>query len=162
MGNVKGTAVASVLKYMRENYGETTLTRVMAELDPEMSRVITRALPVSWVPAGYVRQLYQAANRVAGDGTSAFYRGIGAANAAHDLPNFFKAIMALATPEMVFGLFGMVWKMYYDTGQLHISKREKNFLAVEISGFADACDEFCEDLCGYCETLLTLDRKSVV
>jgi len=62
----------------------------------------------------------------------------------------------LATPEMVFGLFGMVWKMYYDTGQLHISKREKNFLAVEISGFADACDEFCEDLCGYCETLLTL------
>ncbi|MGE5552009.1 MAG: hypothetical protein ACM3ZC_15970 [Bacteroidota bacterium] len=156
MGKSKGTSAISVREYIRDTYGQEGLERVMAAVDPETARMLDNVMPISWVPADKIREFYRIANKLLGDGTTALYRRIGAANAERDLPRFFKSLLALAGPEMVFGMFGMVWKMYYDTGQIKVIKKEPGFIAVEIKGFEDAGEEFCEDLCGYCETLLAL------
>ncbi|MGE5529275.1 MAG: hypothetical protein ACM3X6_09060 [Patescibacteria group bacterium] len=97
---------------------------------------------------------YRAANALVGDGTTSLYRRIGAANAERDLPRFFKAMLTLASPDMVFGFLGTVWRLYYDTGQIRVLRKKPGLLVVELTGFEDAGDEFCEDLCGYSEALL--------
>lgn len=156
MGKLKGTSAIAIREYIRDIYGEEAFNRVLAHLAPETAEIFRRAMPVSWVDAVPVREFYRTANRLLGDGTTSLYRRIGAANAERDLPRFFKSLLALTSPEMVFGMFGMVWKLYYDTGQVQLVRKEPGLVAVEIRGFANAGDELCEDICGYCETLLRM------
>jgi hypothetical protein len=64
MAQVKGTAVASSLRYVRERFGDASLARVIEALAAEDRRALgAGALASSWYPMGLFLRFMQEAER---------------------------------------------------------------------------------------------------
>ena len=155
MGKCKG-AYMDLKEFIVSNFGEAGLNKVLAEADKPAAELLTQAKSYMWLNAEPLKNLYRICNRLFGDGTTGFYRRIGATNANRDLPRFFKVLISLGSPKQVFSLFGFMWKFYHDTGHPQILKHDKTSLKVEVVGYEDACEEFCNDIAGYLEVMLKM------
>lgn len=154
MAKVKGTMTANQKAYITDQFGEEALRRFLDALPPEIRSIYESSVVAGWVPASAVRIGYQTINRMFGDGSSSIYHDIGAWGARNDLPRFFKGVLGLASPSLVFEFLGSMWRAYYNSGRLRVERAERNRLVVHLTDFEDACDEICSDVAGFSEALL--------
>lgn len=154
MAQVKGTTISNQKAFIVDKFGEESLARFLEALPPDIRTMYESSVVISWVPTEAVRLGYQTINRLFGDGSTAIYHEIGAWGARRDLPRFFKTVLGMANPGMVFEFLGSMWRIYYNSGKLRVVDRQPNRITVHLVDFNDACEEICSDVAGFSQALL--------
>lgn len=154
VSQVKGTTAVNQLAYLKATFGEQALERFRDHLPSEVKPYYEQPSAAMRMPISAVKTAYQVINGLYGDGTPAIYREIGRFGALKDLPKFFKGIVAVANPELVFKFLGSMWRLYYNTGRIEVALSEPNHLVVHLVGFEDAGEEICNDIAGFSQALL--------
>lgn len=157
MARVKGTAVASSLRYVRERFGEAALAQVLEGLAEEDRRVLEPGvLAASWYPMGlFLRFMYEAERQFVVQEPD-LIRRMGRASAEYSVTTIYKIFLKVGTPEFILGQAAPVFGSYYDTGTMRVAERRSGHAVAELSGFAESAPQFCRRILGWMERTLEL------
>jgi hypothetical protein len=128
MAQVKGIAVASCLRFVRDRYGEEGLQRLKAALRPEHRAMVDgHVLPHAWAPFELILDLNVEADRLFGAGDLQLCLELGRAAANASLPTIFKLFYRLGSPSLLLDKAPKLWSAHYDSGRLVIvANAERN------------------------------------
>ena len=157
MARVKGTAVASSLRFVRERFGESALARVLEGLSEEDNRVLKAGvLAASWYPMGLFLRFMQEAERQFGVQEPDLVRRMGRASADYSVTTIYRIFLKMGTPEFILGHAAPVFGSYYDTGSMRVAERRSGHAVAELTGFAESAPQFCRRILGWMERTLEL------
>jgi uncharacterized protein (TIGR02265 family) len=114
---VKGSVLKSRLSFVREQFGEEGLQRVLESLDPEDQTALNRLVPVAWLPFEIGKRLDDAIVRVLGGGRPEFFERLGAASADENLSTLHSAFLSPGDPQAFLAKAPQIYRMYYQTGR---------------------------------------------
>ena len=156
MPQVKGTAVQSSLRYVRETFGQESLGRIVERLGPADRQVLEQAvLPSSWYPMDVFLHFMQEAQRQLGPRDPELLRHMGRASCDYGMTTVYRIFFRLGSPESVIGRAAGVFSSYYDTGGVRIVETAPGLAIVELTDFVGT-PQFCARLHGWMERILEL------
>jgi len=147
---VKGTAIASTLRFVRERFGAEAVAQVRADLDAALQADLPDPPLVSaWYPFGLLVALGRCAARRFGGGMTYFHREMGRASADYAMSTVHRIFFRLGSPHFVVARATRVWRTNYDTGAFTPIVAEPGHAILELSGFDEPVPELCERLIGW-------------
>ena len=150
MTQVKGTAIASTLRFVRERFGPEAVALVRDDLEPGLRAALPdEPLVSSWYPFALLVGLGRSAARRYGGGLTQFHRELGRASADYAMTTVYKIFFKLGSPQFVVSRAARVWRTYYDSGEMHAVTAEPGHAVIDLSGFADPVPDLCERLIGW-------------
>jgi uncharacterized protein (TIGR02265 family) len=156
MSRVKGTAVQSSLRYVRERFGEEALRAVLAALPAEEAAPLAGALASSWYPMESFLRFMREAKRQLSPREPEVVRNMGRASCEYGVTGVYKIFFKVGSPEFIIGRAARVFSSYYDTGQLTVPESRDGRAVAEIEGLEGGAPEFCERILGWMERTLEL------
>jgi len=154
MAQVKGTAVLSSVRYVRERFGEEALARVLAAL-PEL-RLRDGVLASAWYPMASFLAFMVEAERQLGVQEPAVVRNMGRASCDYGVTGVYKVFFKVGSPEFIMGRAARVFSSYYDTGELRMMESRRGRAVAEIRGLDGSAPQFCERIFGWMQRTLEL------
>jgi hypothetical protein len=147
---VKGTAVVSTLRFIRERFGPEGVELVRADLDPALQASLPpEPLGSAWYPFPLLVALGRAAARRFGGGLADFHRDLGRASADHGLNTIYRLLFRLGSPHFAVSHATRVWTAHYDSGRMRAVVIEPGHAVLELAGFGEPVPELCERLLGW-------------
>lgn len=126
MGRVKGSAVTSRVRYVREHGGDEALEEVRRALSPaSRARLEQGVLPHAWVPYELFLDLNVVADRVLGRGDLALCRVMGAYGARVNLPTVYRIFLRFGSVPWMLRKASRLWSVHYDSGSLTLEHLEE-------------------------------------
>lgn len=148
--NVKGTALASTIRYITEKFGPEGLERVLARLTPEERAPIKKGvLATVWYPFALLLKLMREARECFGTQVPHLPREMGKASADYALTGIYSIFLRFGSPQFIVSRGTSVMKTYYSTGEMRVVTSEKGHAVMEVVGFGEPAPEFCERLEGW-------------
>jgi uncharacterized protein (TIGR02265 family) len=114
---VKGAVLKSRLSFVRDEFGEDGLQKVLESLDPEDQNALHGLIPVAWLPFEVGKRLDDAIVRELGGGRPEFFEKLGAASADENLTTMHSAFLAPGDPHAFLAKAPQIYRMYYQTGR---------------------------------------------
>ena len=155
MAQVKGTAVLSSLRYLRERFGEDTLGRILSAL-PDGDALGHGALASSWYPMPAFLRLMQEAERQLRVEDPKLVLNLGRASCDYGVTGVYKIFFKVGSPEFIVGRAARVFSGYYDTGELKVVESRDGRAVAELSGLQGSAPQFCERIYGWMQRTLEL------
>ena len=157
MAQVKGTAVQSSQRYLRERFGEAPLARVVEALpEGDRAKLGQGVLASSWYPMDTFLRLMLEAERQFGAQEPAVVRNMGRASCDYGLTTVYKIFFKVGSPEFIISRAARVFSSYYDTGELRIAESGPGRAVAELVGFEGGAPQFCERIFGWMQRTLEL------
>ena len=157
MARVKGTAVQSSLRYVRERFGEAGITRVLADLpDADREALAHGVLPSSWYPMQTLLRFMRHTALVFGPQEPDVIRRMGRASCDYGVTGVYKIFFKVGSPEFIISRAAPAFSSYYDSGELRIVEKGPRSVAAELAGLDGGAPEFCERIYGWMERTLEL------
>lgn len=159
----KGFTLKSALAFVESRYGEKELARVFEEVDSE-SRAILAGPPLAstWYPFRTQVGLYEAIDRVFGDGDLALCWEIGKFTSEHELESIHKLFLKLGSLAMWIRGAGRMWGVYYSVGGLRADEIGEDGGTVTVTEFNPISKAFCYDFGGWLHRTIELSGRSDV
>jgi hypothetical protein len=150
VAQVKGTAVQSSLRYVRERFGEGPLARVLEAL-PEGDRQALGhgILASSWYGMDAFLRFMQEVERQLGAQEPDVVRKMGRASCDYGVTGVYKIFFKVGSPEFIISRAARVFSSYYDTGELRIVESAPRQVAAELAGLQGGAPQFCERIFGW-------------
>lgn len=121
MGNVKGSAVTSRIRYIREHADEAVYRTIKDQLRPEHRALLDAGvLPHAWVPFELFVDLNVAADATLGTGDLSLCREMGRFGATVTLPTLYRIFLRLGSVGFILRKASRLWSVHYDTGTLEV------------------------------------------
>jgi hypothetical protein len=161
VGKVRGTSVLGTLDFVRSRFGEEAARRLFAGL-PEGQRATLRDPAGSgvalhgWYETGLLVDLTGRVDRELGKGDLALARAAGNHVAFQDVNRFFKWLMRLGGPGILFNRAGAVWNNYYDDGRYVLESVADGRASIRIEGSSSADPVVCKRMEGWIERALEI------
>lgn len=157
MAQVKGTAVQSSLRYVRERFGEGPFARVIEAL-PEGDRAAFGhgVLASSWYAMDALLRFMQEAERQLGAQEPDVVRRMGRASCDYGVTGVYKIFFKVGSPEFIIARAARVFASYYDTGALKVVESGAGRAVVELTGLEGGAPQFCERIYGWMQRTLEL------
>lgn len=151
MGNVRGLSLTAAIKYIRQNFGEEGLTKIMEQLDNDGKEIImeNKLKPMDWYPQKFFNKLINITDNNYGKGDYDIYRKIGRFTAEETFSGLYKVFLEIGNPHFVIRKASSAWRTLNDTGELEIEKITDKYVKGKITGFQDPDKGFCRNLAGY-------------
>jgi hypothetical protein len=156
MARVKGTAVQSSLRYVRERFGEEDLEAVLAALPAAEGAGLAEVLASSWHPMEAFLRFMQEAKRQLGPREPDVVRAMGRASCDYGVTGVYKVFFKLGSPEFIISRAARVFSSYYDTGRLTVPESRDRRAVAEVADLEGGAPEFCERMLGWMERTLEL------
>ncbi len=161
MTKVRGTSVLGTLEYARTRYGDAALDRVWSELPPPMRTTLIDpagkgVAAHGWYDTALVVELTSRIDSELGTGDLALAREIGTHVAFQDVNRFFKWLMRLGGPSVLFNRAGAVWNNYYDDGRYVLEELADGRAVIRIEGSSSAGPVVCKRIEGWIERALAI------
>lgn len=156
MARVKGTAVQSSLRYVKERFGQAAVARILERLAPSDREPLEQVLASSWYPMDAFLHFMQEAQRQLGAQEPDVVRNMGRASCDYGMTTVYKVFFKLGSPEFVISRAAGVFSSYYDEGGIRIVESGRGRAAVELTGFEGGAPQFCERLHGWMQRILEL------
>ena len=156
MAQVKGTAVLSSLRYVRERFGEEPLALVLAALPAEDAALCGGVLASSWYPMPAFLRFMQEAERQLGAQEPNLVLEMGRASCDYGITGVYKIFFKVGSPEFIIRRAARVFSSYYDTGRLEVVESEDGRCVVELRGLEGSARQFCERIYGWAQRTLEL------
>jgi hypothetical protein len=160
----KGTSLAAIVRFVRQNWGDDGLTRLAATSRvPEVVPLIEgKVLAGSWYPFAYFTELLDTAEALFSGGGDGFARREGASCAEYDLRGVYRVFVRLTSPAFVIERSGKVWRQYYDSGDLVVLETDDFRVRYELRDFGSPHRGHCGTVLGWSERAAELSGATAV
>jgi len=153
--HVKGTAFLSMTRFLRENFGEDGVRKIVGRLTPEeQERMGEPILPSAWLPLSLMVHVMRATHAEFGNKIPDIYRQMGRASADYSLTTTYSMIFKVTSTQWIVSRSAAIFQTYYDTGKMAVSENAKGYALLEITDFSEPYPELCERIAGWCERIL--------
>ncbi len=150
MSQVKGSAITTRIKYIRESFGEPGYRRLRDALNPESRAVIeSRVMPHAWVPYTAFIDLNVMADQLFGTGDLSLCYQMGRYGAEINLPTLYRIFYKFGTPHFIFHKAARLWEMHYDSGRLVPLSSGPTSLRIRIEEFSEPHRAHCLSVLGW-------------
>jgi uncharacterized protein (TIGR02265 family) len=156
MPQVKGVAVQSSLRYLRERFGEQALGGVLEALGEQERKQLSAVLASSWYPMETFLRFMREAKRQLGPQEPGILRSMGRASCEYGVTGVYKIFFKVGSPEFIISRAARVFASYYDTGELRVPESRDGRAVAELAGLEGGSPEFCERILGWMERTLEL------
>ena len=158
MGNVRGLSLTGAIKYIRQNFGENGLNRIMEELEANDTEIIMREKikSMSWYSKKAFNNLIKATDKIYGKGDYEICRKMGRFIAEETFSGLYKVFLEFGNPHVVISRASLAWRTLNDTGDLEVEKLSDKYLRGKIKGLYEPNKVFCFNLAGYFERVLEM------
>ncbi|MEC7519163.1 MAG: hypothetical protein VYE22_04820 [Myxococcota bacterium] len=121
MGQVKGSAVTSRVRYIREHADEVVFREVKDRMRPAHRALLDAGvLPHAWVPFELFVDLNVSADAVLGRGDLGLCRDMGRFGATVTLPTLYRIFLRLGSVPFILRKASRLWNVHYDSGALDV------------------------------------------
>jgi hypothetical protein len=157
VARVKGTALESSSRYVRERFGPGALARVIEAL-PEGDRAAFHEgiLASAWYGLDALDRFMQETERQLSPQEPEVLRMMGRASCEYGLTGVYRVFFKVGSPEWIISKGAQVYSRYYDTGELKIVEVVSGRAIVELVGFEGGSRQFCERFYGWMQRTLEL------
>jgi hypothetical protein len=136
LAQVKGIAILSCLRFVRERYGDEGVDRLHAALGPQSRELLdARILPHAWAPSSLIVELNVKADELFGSGDLELCVEMGRYLANTSLPTVFKLFFRLGSPTFLFDKASKLWSAHYDSGRLSVVPESHRAARLRIEDF---------------------------
>jgi len=154
---VKGTALASTLRFVQETLPADALGRILGGLDEDdRTRLETGVIVSAWYPFALLIRLMREVGRYDQGRTPHLYRLMGRASADYSLTTIYRIFFKIGSPQYTLSKAARVFGSYYDSGTMEAIVNDRGHAVLELRDFAEPAPEFCERLWGWCEKTIQL------
>jgi len=163
MGRIKGIGYKAELQFVRSNYGEETLGRILASLSEEDRAILQgRVLTSDWYPQAPLERFRQAVARHAADADLRVIEEMGRFSAEFALTGIYRVFLAVLSPGWGIKKAGNLFSKYFDGGKASVVEHGPKDVSVRISDWPDASATLCVLIKGYFEKSLELAGARMV
>ena len=156
MANVKGSALASRVTWVRLNHGQAGIDRVIAQASPELAEVL-RAGPVvsRWYPIAVMIELAETLDRLFGKGDGALIHALGRYGADANLTTIYRLFYRVGTVRWVMARAARLWHLHYDRGRLEVHE-QPDMIELDLVDFPEPSCTHCHSVRGWAERSVEL------
>jgi hypothetical protein len=157
MPNVKGSAFASRILWVRLNHGERGVEKLAHAASPELADVVRQgAVMPRWYPFELFIEINAAIDRLFGKGDLALVRQLGRHGADANLTTIYRLFYKVGTTKWILERASRLWGMHYDSGRLIVRRFPGKEVEMEIKDFATPHRIHCDSVHGWAERSLEL------
>jgi hypothetical protein len=161
VGKVRGTSVLGTLDFVRTRFGEGAAASTFAGLPGGMKETLRDEAGSGlalhgWYETSLLVELTSRVDREWGRSDLALARAIGKHVAFQDVNRFFKWLMRLGGPSILFSRAGAVWNNYYDDGRYVLEHVGDGRASIRIEGSSSAGPVVCKRMEGWIERALEI------
>jgi hypothetical protein len=152
MSNVKGSAFASRILWVRLNQGEQGLDRLSAASSAGLRELLQVGAVMSrWYPFDLFSELNLAVDSTFGAGDMSLVRTLGRHGADANLTTIYRLFYKVGTVKWILARASRLWGMHYDTGTLYVDMYPGKEAGLRIEGFATPHRTHCLSVLGWAE-----------
>ena len=130
---VKGTKITSKLTFLRKEYGEAMVDRVLESMEPTDRAVLSSVVDLGWYDMPLYDALVNAVVQVAGKGNEHILERIGRYGAEDLSQHAYKVYYRSGDPETVLEKMVPIHESLNDPGEMEIVKRRDRELSVIVT-----------------------------
>jgi hypothetical protein len=163
MGNVKGSAVTSRVRFVRERFGEAAYRRLRDALPPAESELLDgRILPSGWAPYSLFIAINVEADRLFGQGDLALVFEMARYGAEVNLPTLYRLFYRFNSPRFIFEQAAKLWSVHYDSGRLvALPEDDPGAMRIRIEAFDQPHPAHCLSVLGWAVRSVELSGATV-
>jgi hypothetical protein len=159
---VKGSAVTSRVRYVRERFGEAAYRRLRDALVSEHKELLDgRVLPHAWVPYHLFIAVNIEADRIFGKGDLALCFEMAKYGAEVNLPTLYRIFYRLNTPQFIFKKAARLWEVHYSSGRLVPTDETETSIRMRIEDFDEPHPAHCLSVLGWAVRSVELSGATV-
>jgi len=152
VSNVKGSALASRLLWVRLGHGEQGLERLEAAASPALKPVLVNGVAKArWYPFPLFVELIEQIDRLFGEGDLALVWEMGRFGADATLKTVYRLFYKVGTVRWILGRSARLWGAHYDAGELRMIDERSGESTLEIVGFDTPHRVHCMSVAGWAE-----------
>ena len=152
MSNVKGSALASRLLWVRLGHGEAGLERLEHQASPELQPTLVNGVAMArWYPLAQFIELIELIDRLFGKGDGALIKELGKFGAEANLKTVYKLFYKVGTVRWILGRAARLWGAHYDAGQMLVVDEKPGETTLEIADFDTPHRVHCLSVAGWAE-----------
>ena len=150
---IKGSSIASRVKWVQLYHGETGVKALEPHVGKELVETLSNGTDIAeWYPLNHFVELNTAIDRVFGKGDLAMVTELARYAAEASLTTVFRPFFKTGTVEWMLARAARLWGMHYDSGRLLIREfANENLVEVEIVDFGDPSRVHCLAVQGWAE-----------
>ncbi len=157
MANVKGSALASRLTWVRLEHGPVGLDRVRGDASPALAALIAEGPRTSqWYPLALFVELNERIDRVFGAGDGAMVRLLGRQGAEANMTTIYRLFYKIGTVRWVMARAARLWHMHYDAGRIELIERGPQEIDLHLIGVPEPSCTHCHAVQGWAERSIEL------
>jgi predicted hydrocarbon binding protein len=157
MGNIRGQSILSLMKYLRNNFGEEGYKKALDTLDLIDREVFKgKVSPMGWYPAGAFINMMEATENIFGTGDYKLCERIGHFSAEESFGGIYRIFIELSDARVIIGKASLAWRIINDVGNLEMSAITGTSAKCRIKGYDYPKKAFCFELAGYFTKVLEL------
>ena len=159
---VKGSAITSRERWVREHHGAAGERQFLEALDPSHAeRLRDGVLRSAWVPFELFLDVNLAADRVFGGGDLAICREMGRYGGTTNLPTLYRIFFRVGSLPFVLKRAARMWDVHYSSGRLSVTDGP-GWARLTIQDFAEPHPALWESVAGWGEATAMLTGHSGV
>lgn len=161
MAKVRGTSLLGTLEFARTRYGDPAADWLWSSLPQAMRTTLVDSTGKGvaahgWYDTDLLVELTSRIDGELGKGDLALAREIGTHVAFQDVNRFFKWLMRLGGPSVLFNRAGAVWNNYYDDGRYVLEELGNGRAIMRIESSSSAGPVVCKRIEGWIERALAI------
>jgi hypothetical protein len=150
--HVKGLVLKSRIDYLRKFFGRDSWDRVLAVLSPGTRAALQDGvLASSWYPISAYVEMLSTIDLMFGKGDLALCRDMGRYSAQSALSGVYQSCNRGKDVSFVNRTAPMIWKQYYDSGEMTTESEGRGRAIVRVRGFAKPHAALCLGTLGWLE-----------
>jgi hypothetical protein len=154
VANVKGSALASRVLWVRLNHGTEGIERLAHQCSPELRAVVEQGAKMArWYPFDQFIELNTVIDRVFGAGDLKLVRHLGYEGAGANLATIYRLFYRVGSVMWILGRAARLWNAHYDSGRLEVRARGtgKGEAELDIIDFETPSCVHCDAVMGWCQ-----------
>jgi hypothetical protein len=164
VANVKGSALASRVLWVRLNHGSDGIERLARQCSPELRPVVeTTAKMARWYPFELFIELNTVIDRVFGAGDGKLVRQLGYHGAGANLATIYRLFYRVGSVMWILGRAARLWNAHYDSGKLEVRARGTagGEVELDIIDFETPHCFHCDAVTGWCHRSIEMSGGNV-
>jgi hypothetical protein len=156
VANVKGSALATRVTWVRLNHGQDGVDRLCAQVSPALAEAVKGGIAVArWYPFEQFVELVKTVDRLFGTGDGKLIHELGRFGADANLTTIYRLFFRVGTVRWVMARAARLWHLHYDAGTLELRERP-DAIDLAIQDFPTPDCTHCASVRGWAERSIEL------
>lgn len=157
MSSIRGLTFAGAVEYVRRNFGEEGIKKVLDNLPEEQRKIVSSKFPaMEWYQLSIFTNFLNTADKILGKGDHNICYQAGKTSAEAAFSGIYKIFLEFGGPQIFLKKAALAWRALNDKGYLEIGVAKENYATGKVKEYENPDKCYCFFLTGYFEKVLEL------